>query len=111
MLDTTQNNQPSKLNPEDHASEFLAKIAQNLAYTDLKKRPLIKSLGSQTIGTSPVTIAHGINATPNIVIVQMTSAGTIWQSTAADKTNIHLNADAVGRTCNVTVIYFPNNIR
>lgn len=63
-----------------------------------------RSLGSQTVGTTQVTIAHGLPWTPREVRITMTSAGTIWQSAAADGTNIYLTADNAGRTANVVVI-------
>lgn len=61
------------------------------------------ALGSQTVGTSQVTIAHGLGYAPGIVNVTMTSAGNVYLSAASDATNIYLTADASSRTCLVSV--------
>lgn len=79
-------------------------------YSKIPMRPLSRALGTQTIGTSQVDITHNLTKIPNIIVVQMTSAGTIWQSAAADSTQIHLKADAGGRTCNVHCFYFKDNL-
>ncbi len=64
-----------------------------------------RSLGAKTIGTSEVTIAHGLLwIAPVEVRIRMTSAGTIWESKAADDTNIYLTADAASRTAEVIVL-------
>ena len=63
----------------------------------------LKQLGSQTVGTSPVTVAHGLGYAPTVVVITMTSAGTIWKSAASDATNITLTADSAGRTAEVGV--------
>jgi len=62
-----------------------------------------KSLGGQTVGTSQVTVAHGIGYTPSQVTVTMTSDGRVWKSAASDDTNIYLTADAADRTAEVFV--------
>jgi hypothetical protein len=90
---------------------FLELLNSTLFYTRLKRKPLSKALGSQTIGTTQVAVPHGLARTPNVLTVQMTSAGTIWQSTAADSTNIYLKADSASRTCNVEVQYIADNLR
>lgn len=62
-----------------------------------------KLLAGNTVGTSEATIAHGLGYTPTEVRVTMTSAGTVWRSSASDATNIYLTADLAGRTCDVSV--------
>jgi len=63
----------------------------------------LKTLGSQTVGTSQATIAHGLGYAPTQVVVTMTSAGNIYKSAASDGTNVYLTADASGRTAEVYV--------
>jgi hypothetical protein len=63
-----------------------------------------RSLGAQTVGASQATIAHGLPWTPREVRIRMTSTGMIWESAAADATNIYLTADDANRTCEVTVL-------
>jgi hypothetical protein len=109
MLDIPQNNLP--FNGLEQRIAQIELFLMGLNYKKIKNKPLAKALGTQTIGTTQVTIAHGLNQAPNIVIVQMTSAGTIWQSTTADATNIYLKADSAGRTCNVEAIYLTDNLR
>lgn len=62
-----------------------------------------KRLAGNTVGTSQVSVAHGLPYAPKSVSISMTSAGQIWQSAAADTTNVYLTADAAGRTCDLTV--------
>jgi hypothetical protein len=64
------------------------------------------SLGSQTIGTTQVSVAHGLGYTPTqVVIVPTTSpaTGSVWRSAASDATNCYLRATAAGITCDVFV--------
>lgn len=63
----------------------------------------LKPLGAQTVGTSQVTVAHGLGYTPTVVEITPTSDGRIWESAAADGTNIYLTADGVGRTAKIYV--------
>ena len=47
------------------------------------------------------SVAHGLGVTPVLTLVQMTSAGAIWQDTPeADATNLHLTASAEDLTGN-----------
>ena len=80
-----------------------ALIADSSQGTGLAWMSVLKSLGSQTVGTAQATIAHGLGYTPTVVIAQLTSAGQIWRSAAPDGTNVYLTADAAGRTCEVLV--------
>ncbi len=63
----------------------------------------LKKIASQTIGTVQGAVAHGLPYTPNKVIIKMTSSGTVWESQAADGTNVYLTASAASRTCDVYV--------
>ena len=56
-----------------------------------------------TVGATQTAVAHGLGYIPLSVAVTMTSAGQVWQSSAADGTNIYLTADSAGRTCDVWV--------
>ena len=56
-----------------------------------------------TVGSSQTAVAHGLGYIPIAVQVSMTSAGTVWQSAAADATNVYLTADDAARTCDVMV--------
>ena len=58
---------------------------------------------SATVNSTQTTIAHGLDYIPIAVQVSMTSAGTVWQSAAADGTNVYLTADADSRTCDIWV--------
>lgn len=60
-------------------------------------------LASQTVGTTQVSVPHGLPYAPRSVVVTMTSAGQVWQSAAADTTNVYLTADAAGRTVDILV--------
>lgn len=57
------------------------------------------ALDEATVGTVEAEIAHGLAYTPTVVLLLPTSAGQVWQSSAADDTNIYLTADSAGRTC------------
>lgn len=69
----------------------------------LTKPSTLVALGAQTVGTTPVTVAHGLGYAPTQVVVTMTSAGTMWKSAASDATNVTLTADSAGRTAEVYV--------
>lgn len=57
--------------------------------------------------TSPVAgsfvITHGLGVVPESIDILMTSAGAIWQTAAADATNLFLAASDVGLTATVSV--------
>ena len=83
----------------------------NLKYSLIPGRPLSRAIGTQTIGTTQVSIPHKLGKMPNVVIITMTSAGQVYQSQAADATNIYLKADAASRTCNVQVLNITDTLR
>ena len=56
-----------------------------------------------TVGTTQVAIPHGLGSTPTVVIVTMTSSGSIYQSASADGTNIYLTATSASQTADVYV--------
>ena len=96
--------------PASKQFDFRSFVA-NFKYPLLPGRPLSKALGSQTIGTIQIAIPHKLGKVPNVIIVQMTSAGQIWQSQAADGMNIYLKADAAGRTGNIHVLNIQDSLR
>lgn len=53
------------------------------------------------VGSRQKTIAHGLAYTPSVYSIVPTSAGQIFQYASPDATNIYLQADIVGRTCNI----------
>lgn len=78
--------------------QVLGATASTLAYSNV-----LTALTGKTIGTTQVTIAHGLGYTPTVLLILPTSAGQIWRSAASDATNVYLTADAAGRTCDVYV--------
>lgn len=90
----------------------LRELLTFLKYQNIPQRPLFRALGSQTVGVVQVAIPHGINGTPNVVIIQMTSPGNVYQSQAADNTNIYLTSDHyLSRSCNVEVALIQDNLK
>jgi len=67
-------------------------------------RKIQLAAAAQAVGVAQVAVPHKLATTPAAVIVEMTSAGQIWQSQAADAASVYLTADAANRTCNVRVI-------
>jgi hypothetical protein len=55
------------------------------------------------VGSRQSTIAHGLSYTPEIYGIVPTSAGQIFQFQAVDATNVYIQADIVGRTCNIAI--------
>lgn len=66
-------------------------------------RRLLK-IDAQIVGVAQVAVPHGLGTVPQAVVIEMTSNGAIWQSAAADATNVYLTAAAANTTCNVRVI-------
>lgn len=69
-------------------------------------------LQDKTVGTTEVTIAHGLGTTPQFVTVTMKTAGTIRLSSAAtrpttalwyDAVNVYVIADAAARVADIIV--------
>ena len=54
--------------------------------------------GTSAIGTVETDIAHGLAQTPSFVLIYPQSNTVIWESTAADGTNIKLTGSAAGTT-------------
>lgn len=87
---------------------------QNIA-ADAKVRHskiLTAILQDKTVGTSEVTIAHGLGVTPYYVGITMKSAGTIRLSSATtrpttalwyDAVNVYVIADAAARVADIVV--------
>ena len=49
------------------------------------------------------SIAHGLAFTPSRITIVPTSAGSIWQQSAPDGTNVNLNASDAGITAKIYV--------
>jgi parallel beta-helix repeat protein len=56
-----------------------------------------------TVGAVSTAIPHGLHQPPDSVVISMRSAGQVWVASPSDATNIHLIADAPGRSCDVLV--------
>lgn len=69
----------------------------------LTKPSTLKALGAQTVNTTETAVAHGLGYAPTVILPFATSNNTIYQSKAADATNIYLKADADSSTCIVYV--------
>ena len=54
----------------------------------------LHKLASKTIGGTQTTVAHGLSYTPNKVLIKPRSNQTVWESQAADGTNVYLTASA-----------------
>ena len=60
-------------------------------------------LPAVTVGTTQVTVAHGLGYAPAQVLISMTSPGNVYRSAASDAVNIYLTADASSRSADVFV--------
>jgi hypothetical protein len=69
-------------------------------------------LADKTVGTTEVTIAHGMAATPQYITITMKTAGNIRLSSAAtrpttalwyDTVNVYVIADAAARVADIIV--------
>ncbi len=61
------------------------------------------ALTNVTVGTVGTAVPHGLPQAPTTVLISMRSAGQVWVAAPSDATNVHLLADAAGRTCDVMV--------
>lgn len=59
--------------------------------------------GTLTVGTTELSVPHGLKVTPRSVSITMKSAGAVYESRPANKTHCYLTADAGARTCVVKV--------
>lgn len=55
------------------------------------------------VGAVATAVPHGLGYAPRAVVIVPTGPGTIWRVAASDATNVHLQADEAGRTCEVLV--------
>lgn len=55
----------------------------------------LTKLTAQTIQITQTSIAHGLGGTPSVVIVMGRGANLIYESQAADGTNVYLTAAGV----------------
>jgi hypothetical protein len=61
------------------------------------------ALTGVTVGTASTAVPHGLDQPPDSIVISMRSAGQVWIAAPSDAINIHLAADAPGRTCDVLV--------
>ncbi len=61
------------------------------------------ALTAVTVGTASTAVPHGLHQPPDSIVISMRSAGQVWIAAPSDAINIHLAADAPGRTCDVLV--------
>jgi parallel beta-helix repeat protein len=61
------------------------------------------ALTDVTVGAASTAVPHGLHQPPDSVVISMRSAGQVWIASPSDATNIHLIADAPGRSCDVLV--------
>lgn len=62
---------------------------------------LIK-LTAQTIQVTQTTIAHGLGSTPSVVIISPRGVSFVYESQAADATNVYMTAAGI-TTCDIYV--------
>ena len=62
----------------------------------------LTKLTSQTIQITQTSIAHGLGGTPTVVIVVPRGVSFIYESQAADGTNVYLTAAGI-TTCDIYV--------
>lgn len=55
----------------------------------------LTKLTAQTIQITQTSIAHGLGATPSVVIISPRGVSFIYESQAADATNVYLTAAGV----------------
>jgi hypothetical protein len=73
--------------------------------TTASERPTglgLTKLTSQTIQITQTSIAHGLSGTPSVVIVVPRGVSFIYESQAADGTNVYLTAAGI-TTCDIYV--------
>ena len=63
----------------------------------------VSVLSNVTVGAAGTAVPHGLPQSPGTVLISMRSAGQVWIAAPSDATNVHLAADAAGRTCDVMV--------
>ena len=61
------------------------------------------ALHSVTVGTTQISVAHGLGYTPTQALISMSSPGIIYRSAASDATNVYVTADAASRTADIYV--------
>lgn len=59
--------------------------------------------GEVTVGTSEVVVRHNLGQVPSLVIITMTSTGSVWQNGRATEQVVKVIADSSSRTARVWV--------
>ena len=62
----------------------------------------LTKLTAQTIQVTQTTIAHGLSGTPTVVIISPRGISFVYESAAADGTNVYMTAAGV-TTCDIYV--------
>ena len=60
-------------------------------------------LSAAPSAAGPFSIAHGLAFAPSRISILMTNAGSIWQQSVPDGTNVNLNASDAGITATIYV--------
>jgi hypothetical protein len=71
-------------------SQFIKTSAPNLTTGWVRTTPLLVSNAS--VGTTQTTIAHSCGYAPSVIVIKPKGNATVWQSQAADATNVYLTA-------------------
>ena len=62
----------------------------------------LTKLTAQTIQVTQTTIAHGLSGTPAVVIISPRGVSFVYESQAADATNVYMTAAGI-TTCDIYV--------
>ena len=62
----------------------------------------LTKLTAQTIQVTQTTIAHGLGGTPTVVIISPRGVSFVYESAAADGTNVYMTAAGI-TTCDIYV--------
>ena len=62
----------------------------------------LTKLTAQTIQVTQTSIAHGLSSTPSVVIIVPRGVSFIYESQAADATNVYMTAAGI-TTCDIYV--------
>jgi len=60
-----------------------------------QRPPALAKLTAQTIQITQTTIAHGLSGTPSVVIICPRGVSFVYESQAADGTNVYMTAAGV----------------
>ena len=60
-----------------------------------QRPPVLTKLSAKTIQITQTTIAHGLSGTPSVVIISPRGVSFVYESQAADATNVYMTAAGV----------------